>query len=148
MKSISQFSGENTISTVTPQFWKWNIWTNVTSQSCNHCRTWCSISHTELKCVHTQTVSKYLERDHSPHIYYFTVGNQNNKKYWTVPLFLYIINRLTDKSVPAIHDILFVWRRNEDFTFVATKAHLLSLYHKVRNVFLWCAFLVLLSDIW
>lgn len=105
MKSISQFSGEITILTVTPQFWKWNMWTDVTSQSCNHFRTWYSISHTELKCVHTQTVSKYLQWVHRPYIYYFTIGNQNNKKYWTVPLSLYIIIRLIAISVPAIYDI-------------------------------------------
>jgi len=105
IKSISQFSGEITILTVTPQFWKWNMWTDVTSQSCNHFRTWCSISHIELQCVHTQTVSKYLQRVHRPYIYYFTIGNQNNNKYCIVPLSLYIIIRLIAKSVPAIHDI-------------------------------------------
>jgi hypothetical protein len=105
MRSISQFSGEITISALTPQFWKWNMWTDVTSQSHIHCRTWCSISHNELMCVHTHTVSEYLLTVHSPYIYYFNIGNQNNKKYWTVPLFPQILIRLIDKSVPAIHDI-------------------------------------------
>lgn len=144
MKSISQFSGEITISTVTPQFWKWNMWTDVTSQSCIHCRTWCSISHNELKCVHTQTVSKYLLRVHSPYTYYFNIGNQNNKKYLDSPSLSPNNHRTTwyIYSSNTWH-ILFAWRRNEDFVFAVTKAHLFSLYLNVRNVFLWCIFLVL-----